>query len=95
LFRRILEVGRSRFETDRHSYFIDAQLGKVPQGGALADADLPGLLEQFDSRQVLHVCFGSVLDAFGPEIRSDMARYEEDYMTGLEAHFARHIAPLI
>ena len=41
--------------------YVSARLEKVPSAVTLADADLPLLLEQFDTRQVLHVTFGSVL----------------------------------
>ena len=95
LMRRVLEVGREHFEQDRHSYYIDARLDRVPQPGQLADADLPGLLDEFDSRQVLHVTFGSILDAYGPEIKSEIARQEADYAAALETHFTRHVEPFI
>ncbi len=93
LFRQILDYARARFETDRKSYFLDCQLDKVPASVDLADADLPGLLEQFDARQALHVTFGSNLDRFGPHIHSFIADHEDDYEQALNRHFTRHLAP--
>ena len=93
LFRQILDYSRERFETDRKSYFLDCQLTKVPPSRALADEDLPGLLEQFDARQVLHVTFGSNLDRFGPQIHDFIASHEEAYAQALDRHFSRHLSP--
>jgi hypothetical protein len=94
-FREMLDAARGHFEQDRKSYFLDAALERVPAGDALADAELPGLLEQFDSRQVLHVAFGTLLTAYGPQIRAVLAADEAGYRAGLERHFLRHLAPFV
>ena len=95
LFRRILDYSRARFETDRKSYFLDCEPDKVPANADLDDADLPGLLEQFDARQLLHVTFGSNLDRFGAEIHSLIADHEDAYEAVLNTHFSRHLAPFV
>ncbi len=95
LFRRVLDLGHERFETDRKSYFVDCQPAKVPAGDQLADADLPGLLDQFDSRQLLHVTFGSVLDVFGEQIFAMLADHADEYRVALADHFRRHISPFL
>jgi tagaturonate epimerase len=95
LFRRMLHLARSRFEKDRKTYFLDAQLSKVPENDSLADTDLPGLLEQFDTRQVLHVVFGSILEEFGLEFHSCIAQHELDYRAALESHFVRHLKSFV
>ncbi|GAB4581086.1 MAG: D-tagaturonate epimerase UxaE [Anaerolineales bacterium] len=95
LFRKMLGLARARFEKDRKTYFLDAQLSKVPENDALSDADLPGLLDQFDARQVLHVGFGSILEAFGREFQALISRYEAEFSAGLEKHFARHLTPFV
>jgi len=95
LFRNMLDHARAHFEHDRKTYFLDAQLSNVPAGGALEDDDLPDLLNQFDARQVLHVAFGSILDAYGAELRSFIAVHEDAYRAGLERHFAPHLRPFV
>ncbi len=45
-------------------------LEKVNQPDQLSDYNLPGLLDQFDARQVFHVTFGTVLDRFGSQLTS-------------------------
>ena len=95
LFRAMLEDARAHFAHDRKTYFLDAQLDKVPAANAVADADLPGLLEQFDARQVLHMTFGTLLDRHGAAIARLVAEREDEWRAGLERHFARHIRPFI
>lgn len=96
LFRDILALAHERFEADKVSYHISALLAKVPRPEALADAQLPGLLEQFDARQALHVTFGSVLS--DPDLKArlfaGLAAHEEAHYDALERHFVRHLAPL-
>lgn len=95
LFRQMLDDARGHFEHDRKSYFLDAELSKVPVGSEVIDADLPGLLDQFDARQVLHVAFGTILKSYGDEIRPCLAEHEVEYRAGLERHFVRHLQPFV
>ena len=95
LFREILAFARERYDTDRATYHVSAQLANVPVPDPLGDAELPGLLEQFDARQVLHVTFGSVLDQFGHRLLATLQEHEEVYYTLLASHFKRHLSPFI
>jgi hypothetical protein len=95
LFRSMLDHARGHFEHDRKTYFLDAQLSKVPAGAAVPDADLPELLNQFDARQVLHVAFGSILDGYGEPLRALIAAHEQAFRAGLERHFTRHLQPFV
>ncbi len=95
LFREILELARARYETDRATYHVSAELEKVPAPDALTDAALPGLLEQFDARQVLHVTFGSVLDSFGERLLRSLSSSEEMYFDVVQRHFERHLRPFV
>ncbi len=61
LFREIMAFAIERYPTDRASYHVSADLAKVPAPDSLSDADLAGILDQFDTRETLHVTFGSVL----------------------------------
>ena len=91
-FREILALARQRYEMDRATYHVSAELREVPTPGALSDCDLPGLFEGFDARQVLHVTFGSVLDRFGDRLLSTLETHEEVYAELLERHFCRHLS---
>jgi len=92
-FREMLAFARERYETDRATYHVSAELSNVPAPDAPADADLPGLLDQFDARQVLHVTFGSVLDRFGDRLMATLREHEQVYYRLLESHFERHLSP--
>jgi hypothetical protein len=95
LFREILTLARERYATDRATYHFSAQLTKVPTPEGLSDADLLGLLEQFDARQVLHMTFGSALGRFGDQLLTALREHEEVYYGMLESHFQRHLEPFI
>jgi hypothetical protein len=93
LFREILALGRERFEADKKSYHISAALSRVPEADALTDDELPGLLEQDDARQVLHVTFGSALDRYRAPLLGVLEEHDEAHQEGLAAHFAKHLTP--
>lgn len=93
LFREILDFDRARYETDRASYHVSAKVELVPSVSQLSDDQLPGLLEDFHARQVLHVTFGSTLHQYGDTIKALLQAHEEAYAATLERHFIRHIEP--
>jgi hypothetical protein len=100
-FRSIYEFSRGRFETDRASYHVSASLARAPRPETVRDDALPGLLEQFDAREILHVTFGSVLregvaegrPRFYAELMSLLRSNPEAYAANLESHFRRHLEP--
>ena len=94
LFRQIFTLSLARYETDRASYHVSAQPERIPALETLFDVALPGLLDHFDARQVLHVAFGTVLAEHGAELHSALERYEEAYATGLAEHLGRHVRAL-
>lgn len=101
LFRKIYEFAIARYETDKATYHVSADLGKVPVPGKVSDRELPGLLDQFDARQVFHVTFGSVLtmkDAGGKHILRDeflraLLDNEAVHTETVRAHLAKHVKP--
>ncbi|MEX2500889.1 MAG: tagaturonate epimerase family protein, partial [Trueperaceae bacterium] len=95
LFRKILRNGRKRFETDRASYLIGARLDAVPSPRSLKDEELPGLLDDDDARQVLHVTFGSALDAHRDDLLELLRRRRTAHEDALARHFERHLAPFV
>ena len=93
LFRELLAFALERYETDRASYHVSAQLDRVPAPRTLSDTELPGLLDQFDARQVLHITYGSLLDRHGEQLLDLLRQQEEVYHALLEAHFELHLTP--
>ncbi|MCD5407877.1 tagaturonate epimerase family protein, partial [Candidatus Bipolaricaulota bacterium] len=95
LFRRIVRLSCERFQEDRATYHLSTDLARVPELACLSDEELPQLLEQEDSRQVLHVAFGSVLTGpLGEELRRVLAQHEEEYAEALARHLGRHLIEL-
>jgi hypothetical protein len=100
-FREIYSFARERYETDKVSYHVSAELGRAPLPEEVTD--WPALLDQFDAREILHVTFGSVLT---DETASGTLRFYEHfidilranpeaYAANLEKHFARHLQPFL
>ena len=91
LFREIKAFAVEHYPADKASYHVSADLAKVP--ATVSDGDLPGLLDQFDARQVLHVTFGSVLEQFRAPLYATLETHEDTYHAILKTHFDRHIRP--
>jgi len=102
LFREILDFACEHYEADRATYHVSADLARVPRTASHADHELPQFLDQFDAREVLHVTYGSVLNAARADGTSrfrermfDLLRtHEHVYEHVLERHLGRHLDPL-
>jgi hypothetical protein len=103
LFREIYAFARERYDTDKASYHVSAELRRAPAASEVAQSNLPALLEQFDAREILHVTFGSVLKEVGrdgkPRFKeaffSLLRSNPEAYAANLERHFVRHLRPFV
>ena len=99
LIREIYTFALERFETDKQSYLISAQIINAPKPGQISD--WPVLLDQFDAREILHVTYGSVLTEkiddvklrFFDLIISILGSNRELYFRNLANHFNRHLSP--
>ena len=95
LFRDIVRFATGRYPIDRATYHVSAETSRIPDVAGLDDHDLPGLLEDFHAREVLHVTYGSVLNQ--EQLRAPffdtLRRNEEEYTQVVEAHFDRHLNP--
>jgi len=86
LFTKIYSLGRERYETDKKTYHVSAELSKLPNTD-----DLPSLLEDFHAREVLHVTFGSALAQYGVKLKAALVKHDDAYFDGLKAHFDKHL----
>ena len=95
LCRQMIEFAKSRYETDRVSYHVSAEVSKMPPLESVSDAELIALFDEFNTREVIHVTFGSVLH--NPELRepffNTLKDNEEVHYRTLETHFNRHFSP--
>jgi hypothetical protein len=85
LFLKIYSLGCERYEIDRRTYHVSAQLEHLP-----STDDLPSLLDHFHAREMLHVTFGSALAQFGAPLKEALLKYEAAYLEGLQVHFEKH-----
>ena len=99
LLREIYTFARERFETDKATYHISAQLSRAALPGEVKD--WAGLINQFDAREILHVTFGSVLKEqtadgkkrFYDRLVKILKHNPERYAENLKQHFIRHLQP--
>lgn len=99
LFREILSYSIKQFSEDKKTYHISANLKNVPSPGSLEDSQLPPLLDHDDTRQVLHVAYGSILSAnsdgnsFKARLMNSLSENEHLHEKNLEHHFYKHLEP--
>lgn len=100
-FREIYSLALECYQQERASYHVSASADKSPSPEEVPDEELPALLEQFDAREILHVTFGSVLNAraegdgwrFYDHLMELITANQDAYTERLEAHFVRHLKP--
>jgi hypothetical protein len=100
LFREIMSFAIERYPEDRASYHVSADLAKVPAPGSLRDDELVDILDQFDTREALHVTFGSVLTSeregeprFRTRLMEALEKHEDVHYETVRAHIERHVQP--
>lgn len=84
LLKEIYALALDRYTDERASYHVSADAGDAP---AMAD------LDDGRVRQILHVTFGAVMHAHGPELLRGLRKHRDDYEAAIEAHFVRHLIP--
>jgi hypothetical protein len=99
LLKDIYLFARERYENDRVSYHVSAELKRAPLPNAVVD--WVSLLDQFDAREILHVTYGSVLTdrtangdlRFRPRLMDALHADLQAYHANLVKHFTRHLDP--
>ncbi|MET0693993.1 MAG: tagaturonate epimerase family protein [Propionibacteriaceae bacterium] len=91
LLREILALSLASFEENRHSYHLSCDPSKIPTDPS--DDQLDDLVTAIDSRQVMHVGYGAVLEKFGPEIKQTLDDHEEELYEIMHQHFLKHVRP--
>ena len=93
-FREIMQLSLSAFAAAKQSYHISADPARIPQLDTVSDDQLESLVGVHDSRQVLHVGFGSVLSTYGDRLKEFLALHEEEHYASLARHLGRHLQRL-
>ena len=103
LYREIHRFALENFEKDRASYNLTTDLTRIPDIDTIADDELVSLFKKNDSRQLIHITYGSILRAkdnegkyiFKDRIYKVLFQYEEDHYGELSNHIKRHLELLI
>jgi hypothetical protein len=102
LYRQMHEYALSVFKDAAKLYHVTTDLEKIPDVNRLKDQELVTLLDEVDSRQLLHITYGYLLNAKTPEgadlFKSRffhvLTQFEEEYWSLLERHIEKHLISL-
>ncbi len=103
LYRAMHQFALDSFKEASAYYHVKAKPENVPALDTLSDAQLPGLMDQEDARQVLHITYGLILTAknedgtsrFKDALYALWHKYEDDYAELLSKHIGRHVDLLL
>ena len=103
LYREIHRFALENFEKDRASYNLTTDLSRVSNIDELSDEQLADLFNKPDSRQLIHITYGSILKAkdnkgkyiFKDRIYKILFEYEENHYQELSNHIRRHLELLV
>jgi len=102
LYRRMHQFALENLDAAKKYYHISAKPENIAPLTSLNDRDLPGLMNQDDARQVLHITYGLILQAkkpdgsalFRDEFYTALNQYEPEYSEALQKHIGRHLTAL-
>jgi len=103
LFREILAFALTRYAEDRATYHVSGDPSRVASPETASDEQLSRALDGDDGRQVLHVTYGSVLNArderggyrFRDRLYRALRSNEEVHYRVVARHLGRHLAPFV
>ncbi len=102
LYREMHRYALSIFYEATKLYHVTTDLGKIPGLDEQKDRDLPRYLDRVDSRQLIHLTYGYLLNAKGKDEKylfrdrlfQTLTEFEEDYWALLEKHIGKHLTSL-
>jgi hypothetical protein len=96
LYRKIHSTALDRFSEACRYYHVGADLSKIPDIENLADRKLGDFLDIDDSRQLLHITYGQILQdrELKKEIYDFLNIHEGSYYDALIKHAGKHLESL-
>ena len=91
LMRQILTLALESFEANRKSYHLSCDPAKIPTSPT--DDEVAQLMDVIDSRQVLHVGYGAILEEFGSQMYQVWNDNEDELYGIISDHFVKHLQP--
>lgn len=97
LYREVHEYALKSFSEASRYYHVSTDLNKIPKLSALADSQLPALFDNDDSRQLIHITYGLILNEKG--LKERLYRFwrknREEYYRLLESHIGHHAQAIL
>jgi hypothetical protein len=102
LYREIHRFALEAFEDCKQYYQVTADPDKIPDVETMPDSELQTLFFRNDSRQLIHITYGPILNERGSDgsyaFRDALYRFwrenDEEYAELLDAHIGRHLERL-
>jgi hypothetical protein len=91
LMREVLTLALDSFEANRKSYHLSCDPTRIPTDPT--DEEVAQLMDRVDSRQVLHVGYGAILEEFGARLYKVWNDNEEEHYRIIADHFVKHLTP--
>jgi hypothetical protein len=98
LYREVHKYALSAFDEARKYYHVTTDLKTIPDVDKLKDAELPGLFDDNNSRQLIHITYGLILNkknddgsfAYKDRLYKLWREKEDAYTQALIKHIGRH-----
>ncbi|MGI6705030.1 MAG: tagaturonate epimerase family protein [Clostridia bacterium] len=102
LYREMHQYALEHLEEAKQYYQISARTENIPDVHALVDEELPSLMDMDDSRQLIHITYGLILQAqaedgtslFRDRLYHAWNSYEKEYEEALIRHIGKHLSKL-
>ena len=91
LMREVLALALDSFEANRKSYHLSCDPSRIPTDPT--ENEVAQLMDVVDSRQVLHVGYGAILEEFGSRMYQVWNENEEELYRIISDHFVKHLTP--
>jgi hypothetical protein len=99
LYREVHKYALTAFEEACNYYHVSADISEIPDVDSLSDSDLPLLFENNNSRQLIHITYGLILNKKNPDdsysLKNRLYKVwhenEEAYALALGKHIGRHL----
>ena len=103
LYRELHGYALEAFQEASKYYHVTTQLNRIPDLSDLSDDQLPGLFDQNDTRQLIHITYGLILTVRGADgnyrfrdrLYEFWGKHAEAYAILLEKHIGRHLDLLV
>lgn len=103
LYREIHKYALVAFKEASKYYHVTTDLTKIPDVDTLTDDQLPDLFKNNDSRQLIHITYGLILNlkdnagrfVFKDRMYSLWRTYREDYAEYLLSHIGHHASAIL